>query len=185
VRASTDNMPVPHPSCTWAQRPKHIILTICLIDTKDPVITVEKKKMHFKGVGGTEMKEHEVTFEFFNEIDPEKSKFAVRPREVSFVLEKAEEGPYWDRLVESKLKQPWLKIDFKNWVDEDGEEEPGQGGQDLEEMMKQMGGLGGQGPAGGAGAAEMADMTKKSYQRPSLDDLDIEEEEEDDMPDLE
>ena len=84
--------PLPHPSCTWAQRPKHIILTICLIDTKDPVITVEKKKMHFKGVGGTEMKEHEVTFEFFKEIDPEKSKFAVRPREVSgahcWILEK-------------------------------------------------------------------------------------------------
>jgi len=76
------------------------------------------------------MKEHEVTMEFFKEIDPEKSKFAVRPREVSFVLEKVEEGPYWDRLLESKLKQHWLKIDYKNWVDEDEEEEPGQG-QDL------------------------------------------------------
>ena len=28
------------------------------------------------------MKEHEVTMEFFKEIDPDKSKFAVRPREV-------------------------------------------------------------------------------------------------------
>merc|ERR1712107_44505 len=139
-----------------------------------------------QGRGGTEMKEHEVTMEFFKEIDPEKSKFAVRPREVSFVLEKVEEGPYWDRLLESKLKQHWLKIDYKNWVDEDEEEEPGQG-QDLEEMMRQMGGLGGAGAqAGGVGAAEMGDMTKKAYQRPTLDDLDIEEEEdEDDMPDLE
>merc|ERR1719397_1035432 len=92
--------------------------------------------------------------EFFKEIDPDKSKFAVRPREVSFVLEKVEEGPYWDRLLESKLKQHWLKIDYKNWVDEDEEEEPGQG-QDLEEMMRQMGGLGGAGAqAGGVGAAE-------------------------------
>ena len=49
---------------------------------QDPVITVEKKKLYFKGVGGTEMKEHEVTMEFFKEIDTEKSKFAVRPREV-------------------------------------------------------------------------------------------------------
>merc|ERR1712165_57114 len=155
---------VPPPGCMWAQRPKHIILTICLTDCKDPVITVE----------------------FFKEIDTEKSKFAVRPREVSFVLEKVEEGPYWDRLLESKLKQHWLKIDYKNWVDEDEEEEPGQG-QDLEEMMRQMGGLGGAGAqAGGVGAAEMGDMTKKAYQRPTLDDLDIEEEEdEDDMPDLE
>ena len=52
--------------------------------------------------------------------------------QVSFVLEKVEEG-YWDRLLESKLKQHWLKIDHKNWVDEDEEEEPGQG-QDLGEQ---------------------------------------------------
>merc|ERR1712002_1430210 len=172
----------PPPGCMWAQRPKHIILSICLTDVKDPTITVEKKKLYFKGVGGTDMKEHEVTMEFFKEIDPEKSKFAVRPREVSFVLEKAEEGPYWDRLLETKLKQHYLKIDHKNWVDEDGDDEPAQG-QDLEEMMRQMGGLGGAGGAPGAGAADMGDMTKKAYQRPSLDDLDIEEEEEDDMPD--
>ena len=56
-----------------------------------------------------------------------------------------------------------------------------------EEMMRQMGGLGpsGAGPAGGAGSGDMGDLSKKVYQRPSLDDLDIEEEEEDDMPDLE
>ena len=53
-----------------------------MTDLQDPVINVEKKKLHFKGVGGTEMKEHEVTMEFFKEIDPDKSKFAVRPREV-------------------------------------------------------------------------------------------------------
>merc|ERR1719249_500176 len=106
--------------------------------------------------------------EFFKEIDPDKSKFAVRPREVSFVLEKVEEGPYWDRLLESKLKQHWLKIDYKNWVDEDEEEESGQG-QDLEEMMRQMGGLGGAGAqAGGVGAAEMGGV--RTGTRPGGDD---------------
>merc|ERR1712211_226860 len=44
----------PPPGCVWAQRPKHVILTICLTDCKDPVINVEKKKLYFKGVGGTE-----------------------------------------------------------------------------------------------------------------------------------
>merc|ERR1711999_30040 len=112
------------PGCMWAQRPKHLILTVCLTDVKDHTIKVEKNKMYFK------------------EIDPEKSKYAVRPREVSFVMEKAEEGPYWDRLLATKLKQPWLRVDFKNWKDEDDDEaEEGQG-QDLEEMMRQMGGLG-------------------------------------------
>ena len=54
------------------------------------------------------------------------------------MLEKVEEGPYWDRLLESKLKQHWLKIDYKNWVDEDEEEEPGQG-QDLGEQHCEYG----------------------------------------------
>ena len=57
----------------------------------------------------------------------------MRPREISFVLEKVEEGPYWDRLLSSKLKQPWLKVDFKNWKDEDDDEEEGEQGQDLGE----------------------------------------------------
>ena len=35
----------------------------------------------------------------------------MRPREVSFILEKEEEGPYWDRLLTTKLKQPWLRSD--------------------------------------------------------------------------
>ena len=56
----------------------------------------------------------------------------MRPREISFVLEKQEEGPYWDRLLETKVKQPWLRVDFKNWKDEDDdEEEGGAQGQDL------------------------------------------------------
>ena len=59
------------PSCVWAQRPKHIILSVCLTDVKDPVIKVEKNKLYFKGVGGTEMKEHEVDMELFKEIDVE------------------------------------------------------------------------------------------------------------------
>ena len=62
---------IPPPGCVWAQRPKHIILSICLTDVKDPVIKVEKNKLYFKGVGGSEMKEHEVDMELFKEIDVE------------------------------------------------------------------------------------------------------------------
>ena len=65
------------PGCTWAQRPKHIILTVCLTDVKEPTIKVEKNKLCFKGVGGTEMKEHEVEMEFFKEIDPEVTQISV------------------------------------------------------------------------------------------------------------
>ena len=67
----------------------------------------------------------------------QKSKFGVRPREISFVLEKQEEGPYWDRLLETKVKQPWLRVDFKNWKDEDDdEEEGGAQGQDLGRLQQ-------------------------------------------------
>jgi len=178
------------PGCVWAQRPKHIIFSICLTDCKDPVIKVTPNSLHFKGVGGTENKEHELNIEFFKDIDVDKTKYAVRPRQIDFVLEKVEEGPYWDRLLKDKTKQHWLRIDFKNWKDEDDDEENGQPqGQDLEEMMRQMGGLGAatSSPGGPAGTAEnMGDLTKSAFNRPSLDDLDIDDdEEEDDMPDLE
>jgi len=175
---------LPPPGCMWAQHPKHIILSIQLTDVNNPIIKVEPTKLYFKGVGGTEKKEYEVEMEFFKKINVEKSKQAVRPREVSFILEKEEEGPYWDRLLAAKVKQPWLRIDFKNWKDEDDDEDEGQG-QDLEEMMRQMGGVSGGAGGPGAGAPGAAPgIGQKGYQRPSLDDLDIEDEE-DDMPDLE
>ncbi len=55
----------------WAQRPNLVFLTVCLEDCKSPEIDVKPDKLHFKGVGGTEKKEHEVTIEFYKEIDPE------------------------------------------------------------------------------------------------------------------
>ena len=69
----------------------------------------------------------------------QKSKFAVRDRVIEFALEKAEEGPYWDRLTKDKTKQHWLKVDFNKWKDEDDSEDEsggggGPGGADLEEV---------------------------------------------------
>ena len=55
----------------WAQRPGLVFLTICLEDVKDPQIKVEPDKLYFKGVGGTEKKLHEVTVNFFKDVDPE------------------------------------------------------------------------------------------------------------------
>ena len=68
----------------WAQRPKHIILSICLTDVKDPVIKVESTKLYFKGVGGTDNKAHEVEMEFFKEIDVEVSYQPEMPQASSF-----------------------------------------------------------------------------------------------------
>merc|ERR1712152_132521 len=112
------------------------------------------------------------------EIDKEKSKFAVRDRVIEFALEKKDSGPYWKRLVKEEKKQHWLKVDFNKWRDEDESDDEAGGGQDLEQMMSQMGGLGGAG--GMAGMPGMPGMGGGGkMERPSLDDLDAEEDSDD------
>jgi len=144
------------PSVMWAQHPTHVLVTINVLDCVDPDIKLEKDRLIFKGKGGQDKKEYAVELKFFKEIDPENSKFLVRPRGIDFALEKVEDGPYWDRFLETKVKQHWLKIDFTRWKDEDESDDEGGaggggggGGGDLAEMMAKMGGAGGMG--GGMG----------------------------------
>ncbi|XP_064455211.1 prostaglandin E synthase 3-like isoform X1 [Ornithodoros turicata] len=132
------------PPVLWAQRKGLLYLKVALEDCKNPTIKVDKDSLYFKGVGGTDAKEHEVTINFLHPIKPEDSRHVVHPRGVEFVLQKAEEGPYWSRLLKEGAKFHWLKVDFNKWMDEDdsGDELAGGGGGDFEEMMRQMGGLG-------------------------------------------
>ena len=99
-----------HPEVLWAQRSTHVFVTINVPDCENPEIKVEKDSLTFKGTGGVEKMEYEVNLKFFKEVDPEKSKYAARPRNIEFALEKVEAGPYWDRLLEAKTKQHWLKV---------------------------------------------------------------------------
>ena len=46
------------------------------------------------------------------QVSPDATKYQVKPRCIEFALEKADDGPYWDRLLEDKTKQHWLKVDF-------------------------------------------------------------------------
>ena len=197
-------MAPPPPLVKWAQRPNVIILTICVEDCKEPKIDVKPEYLQFAGNGGPEKKDHEVKIEFFKEIDPEKSKYAVRDRVIEFALEKKESGPYWDRLLKEKTKMHWLRVDFNKWRDEDESDEEAGGG-DLEQMMSQTGGLGGMGGGGmpgmpgmggmpgmpgmggmGGGMPDMSKMPGGGMGRPSLDDLDAEEDSDDEeLPDLE
>jgi cytosolic prostaglandin-E synthase len=55
----------------WAQRQGLVFLTICLEDCKQPDIKIEPNAVHFKGIGGTDMKPHEVTINLFKEVVPE------------------------------------------------------------------------------------------------------------------
>jgi len=149
------------PAVAWAQRQKIVFVTINVSDVTNPEIKVEKDSLYFKGTGGADHKVYEITMKLLKEIDPEQTKYQVRPRCVEFALEKLEDGPYWERLLADKTKQHWLKVDFQKWKDEDdsdneGGAEGGQGG-DLEEMMKNMGGLGG-GMGGMGGMPGMGGM---------------------------
>lgn len=65
---------------------------------------LEKDKVHFKGVGGSDQKLHEVTINLYKEIDPEKSKTCVRDRSIEMVLQKAStDGPWWPKLTSDKV----------------------------------------------------------------------------------
>ncbi|XP_015912861.1 prostaglandin E synthase 3 isoform X1 [Parasteatoda tepidariorum] len=128
------------PPIYWAQRKNLLYVKVQLEDCRSPTIKIEKDKLYFKGKGGTEMKEYEVSLDFMKEIKPEDSKHAVRDRAIEFVLIKAEDG-FWKRLLKEDKKFHWLKVDFNKWKDEDDSEDEPEG-TDFEEMMRKMGGGG-------------------------------------------
>ncbi|XP_019870546.1 co-chaperone protein daf-41 isoform X2 [Aethina tumida] len=163
---------LPPPPVMWAQRAAVVFLTINLEDVKNPEIKFNKDSVYFKGLGGVEKKEYEVTIPLYKEIDPEKSKSFNRERCIEIVLSKANQNEsYWPHLCSDSKKHHWLKCDFNKWNDEDDSGDEGVGGMgggDFEEMMRQMGGLGGGGD------------------KPSFDDLDDDEDSDDGpIPDLE
>ncbi|GFR08601.1 hypothetical protein TNCT_220811 [Trichonephila clavata] len=126
------------PPVFWAQRKSLLYVKVQLEDCRNPTIKVEKDKIYFKGKGGTENKDHEVTLELFKEIKPDESKYAVRDRATEFVLIKGEDE-FWKRLLKEDKKFHWLKVDFNKWKDEDDSEDEVEG-TDFEEMMRKMGG---------------------------------------------
>lgn len=63
------------PSVIWAQRSDRLYLTIQVEDCKDQVINLEPEKLYFKGKGGVEGKDYEITLEFFKDINPKVSIF--------------------------------------------------------------------------------------------------------------
>jgi len=106
-----------NPPVVWAQRKDQVFLSIDLQDVKDPQIVLEPHKLFFKGTAGG--RHYDTNLELYNEIDKEKSKYVVRPRNIEFVLIKKESGPYWERLLKEGGKRNWLKADWNKWVDED------------------------------------------------------------------
>jgi hypothetical protein len=90
-----------------------VYVTIDVQDVTDPEISVtttgETSEVSFKAVGGTDKEPYALKFATFKAVDEEKSKWAVGPRHVVFVLIKKEEG-YWERLLAAGVKMNNLKV---------------------------------------------------------------------------
>jgi len=192
------------PSVTWAQRNNLIFLSINVPDVALPEIKVEKDSLHFKGVGGADKKTFELNMKFLKEVNTETVKFKAKGQGIDVAIEKAEEGPYWERLLQDKTKAHWLKIDFSRWKDEDESDEeggeeggmPGMGGMGgMEQMMAQMGGMGGMGGGmggmpgmggmGGMGGMDMAEMMKGMKMPAGGEDDGEGDSDDEELPDLE
>lgn len=128
---------LPPPPVIWAQRRELLFVTICLEDCKDPILEIKPETLYFKGVGGTEKKMHEITIDFYKEINPEKTMKNIGGRTLELVLFKKAEGPYWPRLTKEKTKAHWLKSDFNKWKDEDDSDVEGDT-VDLIDMVRHM-----------------------------------------------
>ena len=70
------------------------------------------------------------------DIAPEKTKYRVKANCIEIVLEKVEKC-YWNRLLKSKGKQHWLKVDSQKWKEEDDSDDDAVE-VDLNNMIKKM-----------------------------------------------
>ncbi|CAH8491630.1 unnamed protein product [Dicrocoelium dendriticum] len=135
------------PQVLWAQRKDILYVTISLGDVKDKVMVVKDGSLHFR--------------EFYSQVDPESVRQANTCREIFLVIKKKESG-FWPRLLSTSAKQPWLRVDFNRWKDED-ESEPEFGGMD------------------GDFSRLLSGMSDNDVPDPGMDDFDSDD---DDLPDL-
>ncbi|KAK7109853.1 prostaglandin E synthase 3-like isoform X2 [Littorina saxatilis] len=146
-----------HPHLEWAQRRDRVWLTVILENCQNPTYELKEKTFFFKGKGGTENLDHEITLELYGEIDPEKSTCKKTDRQLFFtIMKKDGTASYWPRLTKEQKKLHFLKTDFSRWRDEDDSEEEVEEKEDfnLDEMMNSMGGMGGFNGADLGGPAE-------------------------------
>lgn len=191
------------PEVVWAQRSSDdeedkcfISLTIRVPDLESHNVKFDENKLHFDGKT-KQGAEYQLDLEFFKGVKSEEVKQTLTGNALKLHIPKAEKGlEYWPRLTKEKVKLPYLKTDFTEWVDEDDQDDApdeapsGMGGgggmPDMSSMMGGMPGMPGMGGMGGldfsklggmAGMGDMGDMGAGGEGADSDDD--------DDLPDLE
>jgi hypothetical protein len=82
------------PEVQWAQRtkPPVVFVTIDLqsVNPSTAVVELTENRIYFKGKGGLEQNEYELTLNLREAVDVEKSTKAVGGRGVAFLLQKKE-----------------------------------------------------------------------------------------------
>lgn len=154
----SSNVAVP-PPISWAQR-NDLLYVIVNVECKDVDYKFTEDSMHFKGTSVVGNKQHEVTLNFLNKINPDNVTSKNISRCLEFTINKKSIGPYWSTLTNDKKKPHFLKVDFNKWVDEssDNEAEP-----QNDDLIRQLMTMRGDGDG-----------------KPSFDDFDDDQEDSDD-----
>eukprot|EP00020_Sapocribrum_chincoteaguense_P005564 CAMPEP_0170739032 /NCGR_PEP_ID=MMETSP0437-20130122/4952_1 /TAXON_ID=0 /ORGANISM="Sexangularia sp." /LENGTH=228 /DNA_ID=CAMNT_0011077475 /DNA_START=154 /DNA_END=840 /DNA_ORIENTATION=- len=165
------------PTVEWAQRTGEVLLTLPYQDMTDTSFSIDEEgKFTFSGSTEGGSKRWVLDVELFAPVVEEGSKVAVKPRNVSIVLQK-KEAEWWDRLTKQSGKKPWLKTDWNLWRDEDEDDEGTFGLDDPD--YSAMGGMGGMGGGGMPGGLDMASLMAQMQgagaggDMPDLGDMDL------------
>ncbi|CAL2037616.1 hypothetical protein CAEBREN_16802 [Caenorhabditis brenneri] len=159
------------PQVLWAQRESLLFITIEVDEAKIEKLEGEGNKLHFAGSSKTD--KYETTLEFFDEIDPASVKHTGSSTRVVEITIHKKKAAWWPRLLETKGKVHWLKVDFGKWKDED---------EDADEAEADAGGLGN---GMGSGFDLNSYMSSLGGGAGGADFGGLEDDEDDDMPDLE
>lgn len=178
------------PACQWAQRADCIYLTILVENCTVPIIKILPTKLQFKGKAGPhgdEQKFYGCELDFFADIMPGACKYSdpkknQNSRSIIFKLVKKEAG-WWPRLLETKDKQHWLKVDFTRWADPIEAEDSDAEEQEWQKKMQEKMDLDLERELISAEAEQMLqkknkNILKDQYGRPELGSLDSDDEDE-------
>ncbi|XP_003741543.1 very-long-chain (3R)-3-hydroxyacyl-CoA dehydratase [Galendromus occidentalis] len=115
------------PFVYWAQDYSRVTLRIDLKDSRGPEVNATTHSVEFsaKGVGARGDNCYGFKIDLFEEIRPERTECRMNDRQVELVLYKRQHSPdedeWWPRLTSSKIKLPWLKVDFDRFAVSDSE----------------------------------------------------------------
>jgi len=105
------------PVVKWGQRPDRLYLVIPLADVVEPEVTMEERRVSFKGISRGE--EYEVDMKLLRGINVTESKHKINKWNLQFDLKKLRKEPCWKRLLRSKKTHSWLKKDQDRWYTEE------------------------------------------------------------------